>query len=687
MEINKQTTILVPPECSSAVIYAIKSLKKDIFRILGEQLGEQHTTTINQIQLQISTFPHEEMFSVQATKHNLIIQGNNGLGLVYGIYHVCQNILGVDPYEFWTDFPIPQNNKLVLKNYNYTAPKPKVQFRGWFINDEDCLIGWHDNMQISLATWEQIYETLLRAGYNMIIPGTGVSANDSHLDLASQMGLWIMQHHVEPLGAPLFSDVYQGSNPRYPEEKEKFIALYRKAIERNKHRRVIWALGFRGQGDYPFFKDDERYDTPQKQGALISEILTLQKQLIQEITDAPYYLVHYLYSESVELYQKGYLKLDDDIIGVWSDNGFGAMRLRREWGPEKHITSLPETQNKAQSLGIYYHLSFHDLQVSAKLVPLIAPELIYQQFEAINQAGHLDLMLLNVSNIRPFIFSIDFLGKLLNTSKDITPQIISEYYYAYTHRYFPGLEAEVQNLIKRYYQAPFQFGEYKDEKAGEQLYHHTLRNCIKGVLKKTSIINLLQFIPNTPSSNDACFRWLLSHAELSLPNWKSLHVDAKELYSELSGPAAQYFYDSVCMPIDYTFYSCMGFVHGLKGLLAYNQSNFRKAFCFFSQAKHIMEQAWQTLKACEHGKWHNFYRGEWLTDTRETIRQLEIIRGMAKIMGDTDTWQSNWTMDALHLKARGIQTLAQATTDYDRLAKALCTSSMDSDKENLDILK
>ena len=65
--------------------------------------------------------------------------------------------------------------------------------------------------------------------------------------------------------------------PRMPEEKERFIALYKKAIEQNKSRKVVWTLGFRGQGDIPFYEDDPRYDTLEMRATLISEMIHLQK--------------------------------------------------------------------------------------------------------------------------------------------------------------------------------------------------------------------------------------------------------------------------------------------------------------------------------------------------------------------------------------------------------------------------
>jgi hypothetical protein len=47
------------------------------------------------------------------------------------------------------------------------------------------------------------------------------------------------------------------------------------------------------------------------------------------------------------------------------------------------------------------------------------------------------------------------------------------------------------------------------------------------------------------------------------------------------------------------------------------------------------------------------------------------MRGLAKILGDTDHWRSQWTLDALQLQNTTIQTIIQASMDYDRLASHL----------------
>lgn len=684
MNINKNTTFFVPQGFSDPGIYALNGLKRDIFRLFGQDPIIVEQPLANQIRFQVASFDHEEIFQIQSHDDYILIEGNDGLGIIFGIYYFCEKYLVVDPYEFWTDFPYQRKEQIEIPSFSYTSPEPRLRFRGWFINDEDCLMGWHDDMKISLESWEQIFETLLRAGYNMVIPGTAISADAPHLKLASEMGLWITHHHAEPLGAQMFSDVYPGIDPSIPDEMEHFIALYKDGISRYKGLKVVWVLGFRGQGDNAFFENDTRYDTPQKRGSLISEMVKIQKNLVLEMTEGPQIFAHYIYAESVELYRDGHLTLDDDIIRIWADNGFGAMRMRRDWGPEKHISSLPLEKDRKNKNGVYYHVSFHDLQISGKLIPWIAPELICEQFQLLFESGDINFLILNVSNIRPHVFNIELIDHLIRFQ---TPEpfedILSTHYKTWAHRHFPAFEIEIQNLIKQYYQTPFQYDTYADSKAGEQVYHPTLRHSIRGAITHETVDHLMQFIPNCPTDNADCFQWLLERAEKSLPHWESLYQEAKNLFDRLSGGAARYFSDSIKKHIDYMFYSCKGFVAGVKGLLAYGNEDYESAFCLFNEGILDMQGAWESLKKSEHGKWMNFYRGEWLTDTRETIRYLEIIRGITKIKGDTDISRSVWMMDALRLKKRSIQTIVQASADYDRLADVLCDKNVNISREDL----
>lgn len=44
-------------------------------------------------------------------------------------------------------------------------------------------------------------------------------------------------------------------------------------MEAHREDRVIWNIGFRGQGDYPFWQEDPDYATPESRGRLLSSLL------------------------------------------------------------------------------------------------------------------------------------------------------------------------------------------------------------------------------------------------------------------------------------------------------------------------------------------------------------------------------------------------------------------------------
>ncbi len=66
------------------------------------------------------------------------------------------------------------------------------------------------------------FETLLRCGGNMTIPGTDKNSRLNR-QMAADMGLWITHHHAEPLGAEIFARAYPGVEANFMEKSELFI--------------------------------------------------------------------------------------------------------------------------------------------------------------------------------------------------------------------------------------------------------------------------------------------------------------------------------------------------------------------------------------------------------------------------------------------------------------------------------
>ena len=655
MRLNGRTAIFIPDEGGTPVAYALKALRKDWHKVFGAEICQAPEPGANQIRLQFAHDLREDGFRVShgAGDEHLLIEGADDLGLVFGIYHVCEHLLGVDPFEFWTDFVCKRRDSVTVSPFAYTAPRPKIRWRGWFINDEDCLRAWDDSLRMTTALYEQINETSLRAGWNMIIPISRCVADAEAVKLASEMGLWATQHHAAPLGAHSLSQRFPGVRARMPEERDRFITLYKEAIEQSRGRKVIWTVGFRGQGDRAFFdpEDDDRYNQMSAQGKIITEMIQLQQALVREIVPGPQIFAHNLYAESIELYRAGYLKLDDDVIRVWDDNGFGAMRRRRTiYQPERDMIALPTGDDRQRSNGIYYHVSFHDIRISSTLLPLVDPDLIQEAFQGAYDAGNMDYMLLNVSNVHPHVFDTDLVGKIATVpyeTERLPADMVSEHYRAFNGKHFPGHEDAVEGLMRRYYQAPFIYGRYKDDRAGIQVYHFGLRHLILGVLNDEPMADRFMYAVGAPKDNEGIAQWHIERAGASLPDWESLHHDVHAQYERMSGPRAQYFHDTVLAHTDCSYFSCQGFVIGLDGVLAYREGDYARAFKLFTESKGWMKRAWAVIKSCEHDKWVHFFRGEERTSIRDTIRYLDTMQNLCRMKQYQDYHRVRWAVPHL----------------------------------------
>ena len=75
----------------------------------------------------------------------------------------------------------------------------------------------------------------------------------------------------------------------------------------------------------------------------------------------------------MELYRAGCLKVPEDVIKIWADNGYGKMVSRRQGNHNPRVCALPGEEEHGRH-GIYYHVSFYDLQAANHMTMLPCPE-------------------------------------------------------------------------------------------------------------------------------------------------------------------------------------------------------------------------------------------------------------------------------------------------------------------------
>ena len=347
MTLNRNSQILVS-DPSKPIQHAVCALCRDMKAVLTETDAPGDA-----IRLTKDSDLLPECFCLQVQNNELLLTAADTLGFVYGLFEISKRFLGVQPFWFWNDQKfIKTDSVTVPQNFTYESKPARVRYRGWFVNDETLISHWKVERRSDLS-FAMVFETLLRLGGNLVIPGTGENGHRYH-DLAAEMGLIITHHHAEPLGAKMFVQAYPELEAKFSLYPEKFRALWQEAITAQKVTPTIWNIGFRGQGDKPFWDDDPQYDTPEKRGALISRLIREQYDLVKQNDPAAICCTN-LYGETMELYQQGCLDLPEDVIKIWADNGFGKMVSRRQGNANPRVTALPPPGDTGAH-GLYYRL-------------------------------------------------------------------------------------------------------------------------------------------------------------------------------------------------------------------------------------------------------------------------------------------------------------------------------------------
>lgn len=247
---------------------------------------------------------------------------------MYGALAVSRNILKIDDFWYWMDTVPSVQKSIKWTNFDLHIPDYRTKYRGWFVNDELLLRGWKDH-DSDRYVWNRVFETALRVGCNVIVPGTDVSSQINR-NPAKSFGLAIAQHHAEPLGAKMFAREYPDLTASFIKYPDLFRKLWRDAIMDQKGTPTIYSLGFRGQGDKPFCEDDNSREwNDQSIADVVNGIIQEQYDMVRELDpEAPMALN--IYGELAGLYRKDLIKVPDDVIEIWADSGYGKLVSRRQ---------------------------------------------------------------------------------------------------------------------------------------------------------------------------------------------------------------------------------------------------------------------------------------------------------------------------------------------------------------------
>jgi len=179
--VNKDTILRLPEKLTPAVGHAVEMFQTDAEKVLGKRLAVGGFSTVPGGFIVVDyADPKDEIagrpeafairFSHDSNSPIMRILGSDDLGIIYGLLRLSHDHLDVDPFWFWTEKEPLCRMSVFIPNRDIVSTPARVRYRGWFVNDEDCLIGWTDIYPPPKKVWRPVFETLLRCGGNLWAP-------------------------------------------------------------------------------------------------------------------------------------------------------------------------------------------------------------------------------------------------------------------------------------------------------------------------------------------------------------------------------------------------------------------------------------------------------------------------------------------------------------------------------------
>jgi len=405
-----------------------------------------------------------ESYRVEEVGSRLIIAGSDERGTMFGLYAFIEEKLGVDPLYFWSSRTPQPRATLAWDNVKLSSGEPTFKFRGWFINDEDLLTEWKGSggkRNIDYPFYSQVVprevlrhvaEALVRSRCNLIIPASFIDIlnppEKALVDECARRGVFVSQHHIEPLGVSAFSYFNywkaRGRDLKYsyfghPDEVREVWRAY--AAEWAKYPNVVWQIGLRGIADRPMWMADP--NTPQSdadRGRLISAAMADQVKILNELAPGKKHLLSTtLWAEGSVLNQQKLLTIPESTIIVFADNSPGW-----KWQADFYSTA----RHPMNRYGVYYH---HALWGSGPhLAQVPSP---YRTFECLQTAaaqGAGTYAISNISNIREFVLGVDATAKMTWRMDGFDPEA---WLTAWVRERFSARQVEIANAYRVYFNA------------------------------------------------------------------------------------------------------------------------------------------------------------------------------------------------------------------------------------------
>lgn len=426
---------------SPAVLRAAQDVARDLKGIFAAPVSVARGAQGRLVAEIDANLPGPESYRIVVSADAVRLVGSDELGAVYALYDFTHRFAGVDPLWYWTERRPPKRDRLEVPQGTIEEGPPRFRYRGLFINDEDLLGRWqtpagerfldHPERRRLLAmepeseyqrnlivfygpivnsgVMEAVYETILRLHGNLVIPASFVDVmNPAEAELirrAVARGLYVSQHHVEPVGVSFFGFMSywhrQGRSTQfsYPSERELFHRIWQDSIAKwhaLAGDKVLWQLGLRGRGDRAAWVTDPAFDR-EKAGSYISDALAAQVAAIRQVDRRPHPpMTLTLWLEMSQLIERGQVVVPPGVVLVHTDQG------SRPGAAMNPSFDVPRRDRRKHSA--YLHVAVWG--AGPHLVQGIDHERLIALIGEIAAKGDTDYAIVNAANVREHVLPL-----------------------------------------------------------------------------------------------------------------------------------------------------------------------------------------------------------------------------------------------------------------------------------------
>lgn len=390
-----------------------------------------------------------EAFLIEVVEHPLpgvdralVIAGSDKRGTIYGLYELSARI-GVSPWSWWADVSVARRAELTIAAGRQVEPGPAVKYRGIFLNDEaPALTGWTKEKfgGYNSRFYTRVFELLLRLRGNYLWPAMWNSAfNEDDPDnarLADEYGIVMGTSHHEPMLRAQQEWKRHGKGAwNYGTNGEVLRRFWADGMRRNRAFESITTIGMRGDGDEAMSEETNV--------GLLERIVADQRAIIRETTGREPSAVPQLWAlyKEVQAYYEHGMRVPDDVTLLWCDDN---------WGNLRRLPTAAE-RTRTGGAGIYYHFDYVGDPRNYKWLNTVPLTKTWEQLHLAWQHGDDRIWIVNVGDLKPMEFPIDFFLHYAWRPDDLPYERLGEYSRAWAARQFgPGPAAEVADLINAY---------------------------------------------------------------------------------------------------------------------------------------------------------------------------------------------------------------------------------------------